>query len=104
MATYQFLLQTSGIRCNSDGENEIPAIGFYTSPRARAKNSAEAYRKIMAAMDGDQQLGKIIQGAHAAGLRPKTEAEKFYLIPWWKALLPWRNPGLNFSASDADDD
>ena len=54
MPTYQFLLQTTGI-CLDMGDGEAPAIGFYTSRRAKAANSKEACRIVMAAMDADPE-------------------------------------------------
>jgi hypothetical protein len=54
-------------------------------------------------MDVDPQLADIFASGHAAGLRPKTEVEKIHVIPWWRAILPWRNPGLAFYADEDEE-
>ncbi len=59
---------------------------------------------VMASMDADPKLTEIFEAAHHAGLRPKTEIEETYLIPWWRAILPWRKPGLAFYPFDPDED
>ena len=101
MPTYQFLLHTTGISLDM-GDGEAPAIGFYTSRRAKASSAEEAYKIVMAAMDSDPDLEDVFSSGHDAGLRPKTMAEETYLIPWWRALLPWRKPGLAFYPDDPD--
>lgn len=103
MPTYQFLLHTTGISLDM-GDGEAPAIGFYTSRRATAPNSEGAYKIVMAAMDVDPDLKDIFTSAHHAGLHPRTVAEETYLIPWWRAVFPWRNPGLAFYPYDPDED
>lgn len=104
MPTYQFLLHTTGIRLDVGDEGDGPAIGFYTSRRVRAKNSEDAYDAIMAMMDHDPDLTDVFKSGHDAGLRPKTEVEEVYLIPWWRSFLPWRKPGLAFYNADTDDE
>lgn len=101
--TYQFLLHTTGIRLDFDDDTPT-AIGFFTSRRAFASNSEEAYQIIMAAMDADPKLADIFESAYDAGLRPKTEVEEIYLIPWWRAILPWRRPGLALYPEDAEEE
>ncbi len=101
MPTYQFLLQTTGI-CLDLGDGEAPAIGFYTSRRAKASNSKEAYRIVMGAMDADPELEDVFRSGHDAGLRPNTIAVETYIIPWWRAMLPWRKPGLVFYPDESD--
>jgi len=103
MPTYQFLIHTTGIRLDT-GEGESPAIGFYTSRRAKATSADEAYHKVMADMDADPDLKDIIQSGHDAGLRPRTVVEETYIIPWWRAILPWRRPGLALYPFDPDED
>lgn len=95
MPTFQILLHTSDIRMVLD-EDPTPCIGFYTSRRAKAQSTDEAFQKIMKDFDADPEMRDIFQTAHRQGLRPKTEIEEVYLIPWWKALLPWKPPGLCF--------
>jgi hypothetical protein len=102
MPTYQFLLHTTGFKLDM-GDGEPPAIGCYTSRRAKAANSEEAYRIVMAAMDTDPDLSDIFESGHDAGLRPRTVAEETYIIPWWRAMLPWRKPGLAFYPYDIDE-
>ena len=104
MPTYQFLLHTTGIRLDLGDDEDSPAIGFYTSRRARAKNSQEAYEAIMAKMDRDPDLIDVFKSGHNAGLRPKTEVEQTYIIPWWRSIIPWRNPGLSFYTNDTDNE
>ena len=72
MPTFQFLLRTSGIRVEFDDDTK-PAIGFYTSCRARAGTSEQAFQKAMNSFDTDRKLADIFQSAHDAGLRPNTE-------------------------------
>lgn len=103
MPTYQFLLHTTGISFDM-GDGDAPAIGFYTSRRATAPNSEEAYKMVMAAMDVDSDLKDIFKSGHEVGLRPRTVAEETYIIPWWRAIVPWRKPGLAFYPCDSDDD
>jgi hypothetical protein len=103
MPTYQFLLHTTGISLDM-GDGEAPVFGFYTSRRAAASNAEEAYKIVMAAMDVDPDLKDIFTAAHDAGLRPRTVSEESYIIPWWRAILPWRKPGLAFYPYDPDDD
>lgn len=101
MPTYQFLLHTTGFKLDM-GDGGPPVVGFYTSRRARAQNSNEAYKIVMAAMDDDPKLADIFASGHGAGLRPKTEVEETYIIPWWQAILPWRKPGLAFYPEDSE--
>lgn len=103
MPTYQFLLHTTGISLDM-GDGEAPAIGFYTSRRATAPSSEEAYKIVMAAMDEDPELKDIFASGHDADLRPRTVAEQTYIIPWWRAILPWRKPGLAFYPYDPEED
>ena len=103
MPTYQFLLHTTGIRFDV-GDGEAPTIGFYTSRRASAPNSQEAYKIVMAAMDVDPDMKDIFISAYDAGLRPQTVVEETYIIPWWRAILPWRKPGRAFYPYDPDED
>jgi hypothetical protein len=103
MPTYQFLLHTTGISLDM-GDGEALAVGFYTSRRAAAPNSEEAYKIVMAAMDIDPDLKDIFTTAHESGLRPRTESEETYVIPWWRAILPWRKPGLAFYPYDPEED
>lgn len=103
MPTYQFLLHTTGIRLDMEN-GEPPAVGFYTSRRASASTSDEAYKKVMAAMDADPELEDVFRTAHAAGHRPRTVAEETYIIPWWRAILPWRKPALALYPYDPDED
>lgn len=102
MPVYQFMLHTTGIRFG-DGEG-APAIGFYSHRRASAANVDGAREKVMAAMDSDTELRDLIQSGHDAGLKPKTEVESIHLVPWWKAMLPWTQPGLCLYANDDDED
>jgi hypothetical protein len=103
MPTYQFLLHTTGISLDM-GEGEAPAIGFYTSRRATAASSEEAYEIVKAAMDADPDLKDICASGHDAGLGPRTVTEETYIIPWWRTILPWRKPGLAFYPYDPDED
>jgi len=103
MPTFQFLLHTSGIQVEIEGD-PIPAIGFFTSRRARAATSEEAFDMVMRAFDTDSKLTDIFQTAHDAGLRPKTDVEEVYLIPWWKAILPWKERGLCFYPPEDPDE
>lgn len=103
MPTYQFLLHTTGISLDME-DGDAPAIGFYTSRRAQASCSEEAYKIVMREMDSDPDLEDVFRSGHDADLRPKTEVEETYLIPWWRALLPWRKPGLAFYPDDPDGD
>jgi hypothetical protein len=84
------------------GDGEPPAVGFYTSRRARASNSSEARKIVMAAMNDDPKLADIFASGHDAGLFPKTEVQEVYMIPWWRAILPWRKPGLAFYPEDSE--
>ena len=84
------------------GDGVPPAVGFYTSRRSRAQNSNEAYKIVMAALDDDPNMADIFASGHGAGLRPKTEVEETYIIPWWRAILPWRKPGLAFYPEDSE--
>ncbi|MDF1816763.1 MAG: hypothetical protein P1V20_31460 [Verrucomicrobiales bacterium] len=93
MPTFQFLLHTAGIRVEFE-DDPVPAVGFYTSRRASAATSEEAFEKIMQSFDTDPKLVYIFQEAHEAGLTPLTEIEEIYRIPWWKTLLPWKKPGI----------
>ena len=102
MATYQFMLHTTGILLE-DPEGGKPAIGFYSWRRARGATSGEARDAVMAAMDRDPKLRDIIVAAHEAGLQPQTVVDKVYEIPWWRTLLSWREPGLCLYAEDEDD-
>ncbi|RYD46377.1 MAG: hypothetical protein EOP85_07570 [Verrucomicrobiaceae bacterium] len=98
------MLHTTGILLEGS-EGEKPCIGFYSWRRARGTTSREAYDAAMAAMDDDPGLRDIIVAAHEAGLQPQTVAEKTYEIPWWRAFLPWREPGLYlYSEDDGDSD
>ena len=103
MPTYQFLLHTTGISLDM-GDGEAPAIGFYTSRRALAPSSEEAYKIVMAAMDVDPDLKDIFSSGHDAELRPRTVTEETYIIPWWRAILPWRKPGLAFYPFNTDEE
>lgn len=103
MPTYQFLLHTTGISLDlADGEE--PAIGFYTSRRAKASSSEEAYEIVMAEMDSDPDLEDVFRSGHDAGRRPQTVSEQTYIIPWWRAILPWSKPGLMLYSDDSDED
>lgn len=104
MPTYQFLLHTTGIKLDLGDDDDCPAIGFYTSRRVRAKNSQEAHDAIMAEMDADPKLADVFKSGHDAGLRPKTEVDKIYIIPWWRTILPWRKPGLALYTDDTDNE
>jgi hypothetical protein len=101
MPTYQFLLHSTGFTLDV-GDGEPPAVGFYTSRRARASNSSEARKIVMAAMNDDPKLADIFASGHDAGLFPKTEVQEVYMIPWWRAILPWRKPGLAFYPEDSE--
>lgn len=85
-------------------KNPIPCIGFFTSRRATAQTLEEAFQKIMAGFDADPDMQDIFQTAHDRGLRPKTEMEEAYLIPWWKAMFPWKPPELCFYPPSEDGD
>jgi hypothetical protein len=101
MPTFQILLHTSDIHVELD-QGPTPCVGFYTSRRASAQTSDEAFQKIMKEFDADPKMQDIFQTAHDHGLRPKTEIEEVYLIPWWEALFPWKSPALFFyPAEDA---
>jgi len=102
MPTYQFLLHTTGISLDL-GDGEAPAIGFYTSRRAKASNSEEAYKIVMAEMDSDADLEDVFRSGYDAGLRPQTISEEAYVIPWWRAILPWRKPGMTLYADEPDE-
>lgn len=95
MPTFQILLHTSDIHMELD-QGPTPCIGFYTSRRASAQSSDEAFQKIMKEFDADPKMQDIFQTARDRGLRPKTEIEEVYLIPWWKTLFPWKPPALVF--------
>lgn len=101
--TYQFLLHTTDINLDM-GDGEAPTIGFYTSRRATAPNSEEAYKIVMEAMDVDPDLKDIFRSGHDAGLRPRTVTERTCIIPWWRAILPWRKAGLKFYSYEPDED
>ncbi len=58
----------------------------------------------MASLDEDPELADVYKSGHDAGLRPKTEVEETYLIPWWRSIIPWRKPGLAFYADYPHDD
>lgn len=103
MPTFAFLLHTTGILLDGEDAGDAPAIGFYSWRRARGKTSREAYDAVMAAMDRDPKLKDIIRSAHAAGLRPKTVVDQSYRLPWWKALLPWREQALMLYAKDDEE-
>ncbi|MCG8599215.1 MAG: hypothetical protein MI807_03645 [Verrucomicrobiales bacterium] len=103
MPTYQFLLHTTGISLDL-GDGEEPAIGFYTSRRAKASSSEGAYKIVMAEMDSDPDLEDVFRSGHDAGLRPQTVSEATYIIPWWRAILPWSKPGLTLYSDDSDED
>lgn len=103
MPTYQFLLHTTDINLDM-GDGEAPAIGFYTSRRATAPNSEEAYKIVMEAMDEDPALKDVFRSGHDAGLLPRTVTDQTYIIPWWRAILPWRKAGLTFYSYDPDED
>lgn len=103
MPTYEILLHTTGIRLDM-GDGELPAIGFYTSRRATAPSSEEAEKIVIAEMDADPDMKAIFASGYDAGLRPQTVAEETYIIPWWRAFLPWRKPGRAFYPQDPDED
>lgn len=103
MPTYQFLLHTTGIRLE-DAYGKPTAIGFFTSKRAYASSSEDAYKIVMASMDADPTLADIFESAHRAGLSPKTEVEEMYIIPWWRTILPWTKPGLALYSEDSEDE
>ncbi len=102
MPTFQILLHTTGIHMEVGEESSTPCIGFYTSRRANAETSGEAFEKIMKEFDTDPEMRDIFVSAHHHGLRPKTEIEKVFIIPWWKAIFPWKLPGLCFYHADED--
>ena len=104
MPTYQLLLHTTGIKLDLGDGDDSPAIGFYTSRRVRAENSKQAHDTIMEEMDADPKLADIFKPGHDAGLRPNTQVEEIYIIPWWRTILPWRKPGLAFYTEDAHDE
>jgi hypothetical protein len=95
MPTFQLLLHTTDIRVELDGD-PIPCIGFYTSRRAKARTSEEAFEQIMKEFDTDPEMLDLFQAAHEQGL--------VILIPWWKAILPWKTPGLIFYPADEEND
>ena len=84
----------------SDGEP--PIVGFYTSRRARAPNSSEARKIVMAAMHGEPRVAEIFLLGQGAGLHPKTDVQEMHVIPWWRTILPWRKPGLAFYQEDSE--
>jgi hypothetical protein len=103
MPTYQLLLHTSGINCLIDG-SDSPAIGFYTTCRAVADTQDDAFRVIMDQFDSDPKIMDLIQSGYDAGLKPMTELQEVYKIPWYKSILPWTMPGLVFYDSDDEEE
>lgn len=101
MKTFQFLLHTTGILLKFEGDPG-PAIGFYTNRRAKGSTYQEAFETAMGEFDSDPKITDIVQSGHDAGLRPKTEIEEYYIIPWYKAILPWKTPGLVFYDNEDD--
>ena len=58
----------------------------------------------MASMDDDLDLAEIFASGDHAGLRPKTEVEATYIIPWWQTILPWRKPALAFYSREPEEE
>jgi hypothetical protein len=102
MPTYQFFLHTTGISVHM-GDGEAPAIGFYTSRRAKAADSEAAFQIVMSAMEADPETEAVLRSGLGKGLRPETMVEEAYVVPWWLAILPWRKPGLAFYQDDPEE-
>ena len=103
MKTFQFRLHTTEISLRLDDESD-PAIGFYTIRRAKGTTYQEAFKKIMDEFDSDEKITGIIQTGHDAGLRPTTEVEDYWIVPWYRAILPWEKPGLVFYGRDEEEE
>ena len=102
MPTFQFLLHTSGIQLEFEGDAS-PAIGFYSVARIKARNWEEGFETLMTHLDEDPEMKELLQSGHNAGLQPKTEIEEYFVVPWFRSILPWKPPGRVFYESDQEE-
>lgn len=103
MPTYQFLIHTKNLKVDF-GDGEISGVGFYTSRRASANSEEEARLIVVEAMEEEPKIGQLLATAREVGLCPETEIEEMVQLPWWRAILPSRKPGLAFYVDEEDED
>ncbi len=103
MKTFQFLLHVSGIAIEFGDGDDSKAIGFYTARRAKGATPELAFKALRSALEADPKVSEIMDSARASGLTPRLEVDEVHPVPWWRALLPWRDPGLAFYPADDDE-